>query len=250
MKIKQFVMLAFLLCTVSIASAQEMIGTYILEPFTHETTQVFTDKEIPFYKDKKMVTVAGKIAAAQTLSTKKADLIVLKKEKYLAVDHLGETVYVNVKNIAFKKITTKETTFYFRFGAFYLAGEYNNALMYVTAIPKQAGRETDAYSFPLKTDEGAIAIEVMGNKGVKGVLNFIKVDYQGEYCGAENGMSWLSYTTSEGVMHMADLIGWADMDYIVENFIFPNDKGGKAGKIIYELEEGVLNIRMEGRDDY
>jgi len=30
------------------------------------------------------------------------------------------------------------------------------------------------------------------------------------------------------------------MDYIVERFVFPKDKGGKSGKIIYELEQGVI----------
>lgn len=237
---KRFILSIFTILITSFSWAQEDL-VYILQPFTEQTEIVYTDMEIPFYKRSGEKKMAGKIPAAQSLRVENVmnsddeDL-----NKYMAVNYQEKTVYVEKKNVAFKKIRTKENDFYFRIGAFYLGGEYNNSLLYLTSIPHNANYQTDSFAFPLVTDEGLIDIKVFNNKGLKDITNLIQIDYQGEYCGAESGDSWLYWSAMDGFNQLADLIGWADMDYIAERFIFPTDEGGKSGKIIYEIEHGVL----------
>jgi hypothetical protein len=89
----------------------------------------------------------------------------------------------------------------------------------------------------LSTNE--FSIKADGNKGIDNLISIFEIDYLAESCGVNGGGIYLFYDGKE-------LIKAIDYSQVVdgsaywffEEYIFPNDKDGMKGKIIYRSEIG------------
>jgi len=89
----------------------------------------------------------------------------------------------------------------------------------------------------LKTND--FSLEIYDNKGVEGIENIIYVNYLAEACGIDGGGIYMFQTNSilKKVFWITE-ISDAGVYWINEKLIFPNDKKGIKGKIVYEKEVG------------
>lgn len=83
------------------------------------------------------------------------------------------------------------------------------------------------------------SIKAIGNKGLENIKSILKIDYLAESCGANGGGIYLFYD-GKNLMKAIDYTQVADAGayWLIEEYIFPHDKGGKEGKIVYKREHG------------
>jgi hypothetical protein len=96
----------------------------------------------------------------------------------------------------------------------------------------QASWETNADLQTMNT------LSELGNKGLNGTKSIFKVEYSNGYCGGAVGAYFVAWTGQE-LLFMLDVAEGFDAPYFLKKEVFfPNDKGGKAGKIIIQSESG------------
>ncbi|NMH89671.1 SH3 domain-containing protein [Flavivirga algicola] len=83
------------------------------------------------------------------------------------------------------------------------------------------------------------SIEAYGNKGIDNIKSVFLIDYLAESCGINGGGIYLFFNGAELIeaikfARMAD----ADAYWFKEEYIFPSDKNGIKGKILYKREVG------------
>ena len=91
----------------------------------------------------------------------------------------------------------------------------------------------------IRLANGQFYLSQLGPKGLDHVDGILHVDYLAEACGIEGGGIYLFQ--QEGQLHQVarlSQVSDAGSYYFWEEFIFPEDKGGKIGKIIYKKEIG------------
>ncbi|MEP1489132.1 MAG: SH3 domain-containing protein [Algibacter sp.] len=83
------------------------------------------------------------------------------------------------------------------------------------------------------------SIKSNGNKGLDNIKSIFEINYLAESCGVNGGGIYLFYDGNE-LIKAIDYTQVADADayWFVEEYIFPNDKGGRKGKILYKSEIG------------
>ena len=86
---------------------------------------------------------------------------------------------------------------------------------------------------------GEFSIKVTGNKGLENIINIFEIDYLAESCGVNGGGIYLFYDGKE-LIKAIDYTQVADADlyWFIEEYIFPNEKDGIKGKIVYKSEIG------------
>ncbi|MFL0072758.1 SH3 domain-containing protein [Tenacibaculum maritimum] len=86
---------------------------------------------------------------------------------------------------------------------------------------------------------GEFSIKAIENKGLENIKSIFKIDYLAESCGVNGGGIYLFYD-GKNLIKAIDYTQVADADayWFVEEYIFPNDKDGKEGKIVYKKEVG------------
>ncbi|WJJ96595.1 SH3 domain-containing protein [Algibacter luteus] len=86
---------------------------------------------------------------------------------------------------------------------------------------------------------GEFSIKVTGNKGLENIINIFEIDYLAESCGVNGGGIYLFYDGNE-LIKAIDYTQVADADlyWFIEEYIFPNEKDGIKGKIVYISEIG------------
>jgi len=97
--------------------------------------------------------------------------------------------------------------------------------------------EVNEVIIELETND--FSLEIYGNKGVEGIENIIYVNYLAEACGINGGGIYIFQTNSmlKKVFSITE-ISEAGVNWMNEKLIFPNDKKGITGKIVYEKEVG------------
>ncbi|GAA3650408.1 SH3 domain-containing protein [Flavivirga jejuensis] len=89
----------------------------------------------------------------------------------------------------------------------------------------------------LLTDE--FSIKASGNKGLDSIKSVFEIDYLAESCGVNGGGIYLFFDGNELVKAIDyTQVADADLYWLVEEYIFPKDKDGKKGKILYKKEIG------------
>lgn len=82
------------------------------------------------------------------------------------------------------------------------------------------------------------SIKAIGNKGLENIKSIFKIDYLADSCGVNGGGIYLFYD-GKNLIKAIDYTQVSDADYwFVEEYIFPNDKDGKEGKIVYKRKIG------------
>ncbi|TYP96062.1 SH3 domain-containing protein [Tenacibaculum adriaticum] len=86
---------------------------------------------------------------------------------------------------------------------------------------------------------GEFSIKATGNKGLEIIKSIFEIDYLAESCGVNGGGIYLFYDGKE-LIKAIDYTRVADADlyWFIEEYIFPNDKDGLKGKIVYKSEIG------------
>ena len=86
---------------------------------------------------------------------------------------------------------------------------------------------------------GEFSIKATGNKGLENIKSIFKIDYLAESCGVNGGGIYLFYDGHE-LIKAIDYAQVADADlyWFIEEYIFPNDKDGIKGKVVYKSEIG------------
>lgn len=98
---------------------------------------------------------------------------------------------------------------------------------------------------PLSTP--SFAIETQDNRGIANLGGILFIDYQAGHNGDENGGVYLF--PFEGALASYELSQFHDHDsfYYSEKFIFPDEKEGIPGKIIFKKEKGYNYLREENK---
>ena len=86
---------------------------------------------------------------------------------------------------------------------------------------------------------GEFSIKATGNNGLDNIKSIFEIDYLAESCGVNGGGIYLFYD-GEDLIKAIDYTQVADADlyWFIEEYIFPNDKDGIKGKIVYKSEVG------------
>ncbi|MEM1259897.1 MAG: SH3 domain-containing protein [Bacteroidota bacterium] len=90
-----------------------------------------------------------------------------------------------------------------------------------------------------KLGNGQFYLTDLGTKGLPNIEGILLVDYVAETCGVEGG--GIFFFQKEGTLHQVarlSQVSDAGVSYLWEEFIFPDDKHGVAGKIRYKKEVG------------
>ncbi|MBW1294749.1 SH3 domain-containing protein [Aquimarina litoralis] len=89
----------------------------------------------------------------------------------------------------------------------------------------------------LMTEE--FSIKASGNKGLDNVKSILEIKYLAEACGINGGGIYLFYDGIKLVKAMDySRIADADLYWFDEEYIFPEEKNGIKGKIVYKRESG------------
>ncbi len=85
------------------------------------------------------------------------------------------------------------------------------------------------------------SVKTYSNKGVEGIKNIIYLDYMAEACGEEGGGVYF-FNNGTSLLKAAEVSSVADggLYWLHEDLIFPNDRKGKAGRIIFISEHGEV----------
>lgn len=80
--------------------------------------------------------------------------------------------------------------------------------------------------------------EVMGNKGLRNVTDILHFSFRDEYCGGAFGDVYVFW--DKAVLHLAKTLhsGSDAPVFSTESFTFPDDAGGKEGRIIFYEDAG------------
>ena len=83
------------------------------------------------------------------------------------------------------------------------------------------------------------SIKATGNNGLEKIKSIFEIDYLAESCGVNGGGIYLFYNGND-LIKAIDYTQVADADlyWFIEDYIFPNDKDGIKGKIVYKSEIG------------
>jgi len=100
----------------------------------------------------------------------------------------------------------------------------------------------DLGTFDLAND--SFGINLHDSRGLKNINHILEIDYLAEACGEEGGRAYFAMNLDEENLLPLGLyssVGDGGMFHQSENLIFPDDKNGTEGIIIYEGEEGAEN---------
>lgn len=113
-----------------------------------------------------------------------------------------------------------------------------NVWLKVRYLPRN-GTEYIEKEFEMMGNE--FEINKTNNKGLKGISNFILVEYIAEACGIEGGTTYLTWDGKNlNEFGFGSQVVDADVYSIQEEFIFPNDKEGRPDTVIFISEENTL----------
>ncbi|MHA7057208.1 SH3 domain-containing protein [Aquimarina sp. M1] len=86
---------------------------------------------------------------------------------------------------------------------------------------------------------GEFSIKTTGNKGLEKIKSIFEIDYLAESCGVNGGGMYLFYDGND-LLKVIDYTSVADGDlyWFKEEYIFPDEKDGIKGKIVYKSEIG------------
>ena len=86
---------------------------------------------------------------------------------------------------------------------------------------------------------GSFSVNVTGNKGLENIQNIFEIDYLSESCGVNGGGIYLFYDGND-LIKAIDFtqVSDAGIYWFIEEYIFPTDKDGVKGKILYKSELG------------
>jgi len=88
--------------------------------------------------------------------------------------------------------------------------------------------------------ESLFSLEVFDNKGLTNIKNMGYIDYHIEACGA-NGGGYYIFNDGDSLIKAIDVYQSGDEGiWATEELVFPNDEGGKEGKILYSSTKGEV----------
>jgi len=89
----------------------------------------------------------------------------------------------------------------------------------------------------LLTEE--FSIKSTGNRGLQNIESILEINYLAESCGVNGGGFYLFYNNQDLIKAFDyTIVHDADLYWCVENYIFPADKDGQEGKILFKREIG------------
>lgn len=157
-------------------------------------------------------------------------------------------VYNGIKS-PFYKVQHNEKTGYVLGNLISLEKKESNNLKYVFTLKK----ETDTYfiiirciknDFTFTEKQVKIAtinfsIELLENNGIDGVKNILFINYLAEACGVDGGGIYF-FETENDLKKVFEIYQMSEAGafWVWEELVFPNEKDGVKGKILYKKETG------------
>ncbi|GAL89749.1 hypothetical protein JCM19538_1779 [Jejuia pallidilutea] len=147
------------------------------------------------------------------------------------------------------KIKTKEKVGFVLGSLISLDRVVNGELTYLVSLKKDGLKtflKTRVFENELEFKEsisqlltGEFSIEATGNKGLENIKSIFEIDYLAESCGVNGGGIYLFYDGTD-LIKAIDYTQVADADayWFIEEYIFPSEKNGVKGKIVYNCEVG------------
>lgn len=109
----------------------------------------------------------------------------------------------------------------------------------ITRVVNEEGKKYLENSSRFGT-ESLFSLEVFDNRGLENINNMAFINYHVESCGANDGGYYL-FNDGISLIKAIDVSSVGDAgDWFVEEVVFPNQKGGKKGKILYSREKGEV----------
>lgn len=96
--------------------------------------------------------------------------------------------------------------------------------------------------------ESTFSLEVFDNRGIPNIKDMVYVNYHAEACGI-NGGGYYLFNDGNFLTKAISLseVGDGGIYWFSEEVVFPNEKGGKEGKILYRKEAGELVDEITNR---
>lgn len=172
------------------------------------------------------------------------DVKILSKTTFVFEDSNSKTLWYEVlykdkkgfipaKFIARKKLNHGTINFYFNRTTSKTRGDQ-------LAIRTVIDKEYSDYKEKVIQLRGAnISVALEDNHNLLNVTKILTLQYHGESCGAENGITYLFLMTNNEFIHIADLSSSGDVGFfLTESFAFePNEHNGET-MIVFTKEEG------------
>ncbi len=181
-------------------------------------------------------------------STNSEVLILLEIGTEITIlEKTSQTLYFEGIDSPWYKVKFKEKTGYVLGGLISLDRQSFNNYIYLSAFKKEGEKlylktrlvsSTNEYVENIsELDTSVVTLHASGNKGIANVESIFLIDYMAEACGVNGGGIYLFYD-GKNLIKAIDFtqIGDADLYSFIENYTFPDDKDGIAGKIVYTRE--------------
>lgn len=216
-----------------------------------------------FYVGKNYVTYGDNLSlreAPNTISNKLAVLPINTKVEVIEVDESNITVF-NIED-PWVKVKAGDQVGYIASGYLALRSmelSDGSVLLYTRKQdPKIEYRQFISFRHVTKNgyielgdfilSNNSFDINLLDNKGLKGMDNVLDIQYLGESCGEESGRSYLIWDLKQKTLQSLgtySTVGDGGMYHMYEELIFPTDEGGIPNTLIYNGEEG----ESEGDED-
>lgn len=202
--------------------------------YTFQDESELRDKPGPEGKTLLNLKVAEKVEIDSTIETNYERAY--QFSDYFKVKCKGVTGYMQVKDLAIANLMLTK----YKTNLLFQLPDLDDA-----AAPLLHVKETyegkvvnDVY---LEMNSVLFQLKLSEPRGLTGIEKLFYIDYISEACGMEGGQSIYSWNPGS-LSLIADLTEVADAGvfYFTEKFIFPADKGGESGKILYKAEEMEL----------
>lgn len=153
-----------------------------------------------------------------------------KESYYYKVEHNNKTGYVLGSLISLEKKQIGDFKYFFTYGK-------DGERFYIIIRTLDNQNEIKELVTELGTVE--FSFDLSDNKGIDGISNIVFVNYLAEACGVDGGGIYFFQTENElkkvfKIIQVSD----AGVYWNIEELIFPTDKNGVKGKIVYQKELG------------
>lgn len=200
-------------------------------------------KEHPHKKAKNIGTVVlGELLRVDSIYSYIYSDSLVKLPDFLKVKFKKKVGYISSECLSIEKLVDKKSK-----SQFFFRVRDNKDSSKVLNIRKCSLKNASCIEAEVPLMGNLWSLKLTKNRGLDSLDGIIEVDYIGEGCLLENGISYVGWN-EESIVWIAHLRNQysAGIFYYIETIVFPSDSNGFEGKIVYRSEfTEVLNVEMD-----
>lgn len=155
------------------------------------------------------------------------------KTPWYQVQYKGKKGFIPGKFIAIKTIKNSTHSFFFNNK---ITEKYGDQIAIRTLIGNDYSNYKESFS---QIRGSLVTLELEENHDLKNITQILKIQYHGESCGAENGVTYFFLKDTYELVHIADLSEIGDGGFFdSETFTFTTDEQNGQPIIVFTKEAG------------